>query len=1673
MSDIRDIVRARLRDYDPTIDVSAGSPADTIVVIPIAEALSSDVLTADTAEFIRAKLVEAFPDITLGTGDALTDILVNASSVMLEPYRAEIARVARSLSLADISTLADDDVDALAANWMVSRITGAFARLTVQVTLNNPRLLRINSVVRFVSRGGLVFTPTSSYTLSATQVASYLSANGDYVVPVQCIATERGSEYNISIGQIIAVENLTAAVSVTNTSPGVGGLDRESNASLAARIPQSISERSLVTERGIRAKVLSEEPTVDGVAIVGRGDVEMVRDQLSASLQGFTRGSGFAVAFYNMCVVCLYRGEPVVGDTLHLNPVSGGDVVSVSVKSVTRADDALQNATSYLLEVSDTGSGPTGVWACVVEAPAVAYLGGEEITTNVGIGGKADIYVTPSDDTASSSDVEVDYTGGDIGVGVRVFSVEDGYKSVLTVYTDPSNGTVDLSMFTGERAYQYVVVESGRYKGAYEVLGVVQDIAQNKLGVIVDYAFTEASIDLTARWRGCDRIEIALNSPFSVIYPYGDEQLSVRIRPDRSSLQASVDVSAYARQGDTLSIPELSSEFTISSVAGDVIHITDALQSSGVYVAEIRRVRPAIGQASPFIREVSSGTSVVPYGYSLGAEVKSASSPITLNQGGLGRVATNLHSLFSNDNRVLTLSLSSSGYSIPIGGADVSDRAWTNPSGAQLSSAFVVRVVWDLAQNGSDDADAFEIALPTDLIVQNRNSTVVCFGDLDVDYLIARIQEAYSFGDPISSIADVVTTSRQSVIDGNRGDLITVGGQSALIERVHQVHISTSGYSDAGGVRSVSSQGTLNISLVTTKTNLVRTHSSSVQFGMRFTESATGSLPSIDLLDFIRMLCRPEQLVASNYMASAVQTALSDSALPALPAGEIQMSALSDALVSCTRPSRGVMSLYYASPRTVTVEEPLLAQVPHGTSVSGLSGVDINMYDNQPLYAEGLYLDATSAADLDYVRDATIRADVELSGEARVYAANSVPEGEEAHTHGVDLITVPAPAASYATPRQDTRVALLHESLTVTSRPPRIDQSTLSIVEIAGGTSVQDVIDNEIYLNWLIDSDGDAVDASIVPQLRNSYGDSVLQVLSALDPSLEIALDVNLDNPPASYVFYNLTHIEDGCGLLAFTAEPLSKTLTQVQLYQNHSPSAPQSVSGDRIWVDDVGSGYITSVSGASLLTDVEQPRGTSPAAVFGWVYISVAEPTKLILEGPRVKYRDANGDDVFTDPLIKDNACGLYIGGTSGLLSTRHTGKSIDLINAAWDPRIRLDEFASLGIPLPDGFPIAGEASIYAAHLGSHVIASIEEFSEYDLLLDIDVVYRQEITLSVALDLSALGPASTVETYIPTFFRISDDSIPAPDVGMKTCVTAKVYHHEPTHYTVRSIPMDYGISNQSIEIHTLDGDIPSKVDSGVFHVDTYGDYSIPIRDTRLTPYAFYRPGVRELSTSPYYGGLHKVDVGFVYGEPGTPIEGATYEVTRGGEDDGFFETHGESTYTASEEYGLSLPPLLSVDSARVDITSTDLSVDYEVSPTVTSLSDKYNSPRHRAVCSDLLVRRSLPCYIGVYLRYRGGSDADVVTNDIKQLVSGALLRGDDLSGADIVSAAHRRGARSVAESAVYLVMSDATRRRRVFLLRDGLTASLSGTYVGTPRITGVQMSDSEKLGVTLDIERL
>lgn len=1692
MSDIREIIRARLRDFDPTLDLSSGSPADALVVSPIAELLSSDALTTDSRDFIYTKLKEAFPDISFGEGDALTDILVNASSVLLEPYRAELSRIESAQSLARVSELADDDVDALAANWLVTRVTGAFARVTVIATLTNARSLTINGSVRFLTRSGLVFNPTSTYTLSATQVATFNQvASGAFEVPVQCIALERGAEYNVAVGDIIAVENLDAVTSVTNRVAGYGGIDREDNEALVTRISQVVSERSLTTERGIRAKILNEESDIDDVTVIGFGDEEMIRDRVTSERVTAVKGSGFAVPFYSFAVVCLYSGAPEVGDELRITSLVDGTSQTAEitkVSSVGQVGDILSSTQAYLVSV-DIREYATSLRACTVSSPVDVSLSGSAVSPEVSIGGKVDVYVTPNNDGEATSELNVSPHGGLEGVGVIVSSVAEGHKSVITLLMGDSQLSVDPSLFN-DRIYSHILIESGSLRGAYRVLSTVADAEDNKFGLVVDYAFDALYTNLNLRWRAVNRVDLPLNTPARLIEPYASNEFSVLVLPDRKSFRANRLVSTHVLAGDRLVISSIDADLIIERVEGDTLFTQTGVSTQGQLSAEVYRDSQSLNRVVPFVNSVTINDTALPYGKSLGAEILSASEPITLNDGGLARVTPNMVELFRQDaSRILSVDMSTENYSVLVGGtSDPSHRRWSNPSDASSTGIFLVRVVWDLANNGGDDADAFEFALPTGLLVPNSYTTLTCYGDLDVDALLSEVQSLYQSGGSLSDLTSTHTYTRQPPITGGEDDLISAYGESHLIKEVHNIHIDVDNYTDtvdASGatLRSVPRSRAINISLVTTKSELTPSATASVDSSMQFSVDPTGSLPAIDMLEFLQLLCRPEQLVQQGYITNTVVTRLNNNSLPAsaTPA-PISSGAIDESVVSCLRPSRGSMALYYIGPRSVRISSPRVPDLSHSAAMALVEGTEIKLSSNSHLDADGLHIPKEfiqrQISQLTWSRDADLKVDVALAG-SRISSANSYLDEESNHTYGSDCIVITGtPAHEIADPSKETRVSMLRESLTVSSRPPRIDVYRLYAKEGDGGTSAQQLLATDAYIPWLLnESSGEAIDASIVDELFNPEGNTINQVLNALDPSLLLVNDVNADLETRTFIFYHLVEINDGCGLPTFETDSGSTELKITPLYTAHVPQAPINLRGDYIWVDhsstEVEQGVIVAAESGSVFLDKPVNKTTSDASVYGWCFIDPNELGVIVIEGPRVLFLNDNNEAELTDIMIDDNASGLYCGGTSNFIAQTLTGRSIDLINSAWDPRVDLAAFTDGLLPLPENYP--DDPSIYAGHLGNFTIDSIEDLQAYDITSQSDVTYRQRIKLSSEVDLSILGQLLDVypDRAVTTFFRVADDAIPVEQDVLKTCVGAQVYHREPTDFKVASIPMDYGFVEQHIELSTLDDGYAGKADIGVFRSDNYGEYTVPVRDLRRTPYKFYTPLEAILTTEPYYGGIEKLEVDYVSSLPTKPDILATRSVLNAGEDSGYFEIAGTNVYSDREQPTLSVPAHIYTDSAKLDaLRDAELSITYETSPSITVIGNRYNSPDHRSVCADIMLRRTLPCYVGIYLRYEGGSDEDVVVSDVKTLIRNSILRGADFSADDVIAAARRRGARTVTESAIYLVLSDATRSRRIFFMRGRLSTTLVGNYTGTRRTVGVRLSDFEKMGVNIDIQR-
>ena len=73
----------RLKVLDPTMDVSEGSPAQRIVVDPLAAKLGVDPFTTDVRTFILSRLRSEFPDLDVSSAGSALGSLLGSSWPML------------------------------------------------------------------------------------------------------------------------------------------------------------------------------------------------------------------------------------------------------------------------------------------------------------------------------------------------------------------------------------------------------------------------------------------------------------------------------------------------------------------------------------------------------------------------------------------------------------------------------------------------------------------------------------------------------------------------------------------------------------------------------------------------------------------------------------------------------------------------------------------------------------------------------------------------------------------------------------------------------------------------------------------------------------------------------------------------------------------------------------------------------------------------------------------------------------------------------------------------------------------------------------------------------------------------------------------------------------------------------------------------------------------------------------------------------------------------------------------------------------------------------------------------------------------------------------------------------------------------------------------------------
>lgn len=294
LADLEAFIDQCLSNVDPTLDLSPGSPYDVGVVQPILQRLGTDPFTVDIGLFIQTTLNQQFPDMPTSEGDAFTDLFIKAAVICWNPIVREITRIANNLSFENPQILTVAEAQALGANLFATLDQGNLATGVVRIYFAMPQNISISPANFITDNQGLHFFPTEIQSIGVTEML--LNVEGTlYYFDINVIAEAAGSQYNDLPNSVVTIANVASAVRITNKAAFANGTPPQTAVQFVDATEQSLTERSLVTQRGIVANLTTAFAQLTQINVRGYNDPEMQRDIITGGGLGPVLAAGTLV----------------------------------------------------------------------------------------------------------------------------------------------------------------------------------------------------------------------------------------------------------------------------------------------------------------------------------------------------------------------------------------------------------------------------------------------------------------------------------------------------------------------------------------------------------------------------------------------------------------------------------------------------------------------------------------------------------------------------------------------------------------------------------------------------------------------------------------------------------------------------------------------------------------------------------------------------------------------------------------------------------------------------------------------------------------------------------------------------------------------------------------------------------------------------------------------------------------------------------------------------------------------------------------------------------------------------------------------------------------------------------------------------------------------------------
>lgn len=546
LRDLEAFVRQRAGVFDPGLDVTPGSPFDTQVVQPLLQRVGTDPFTIDLSTFLYERMNQAFPELATSEGDALTDLLIKPVTLLWDPIVREIIRVKQGQSFRDASQLTTDEAEALGANVFSNREVGQLSRGPARIFFAQPQNISVTPVNFVSSRSGLHYFPTETQSIRTEEMLVNIADDGTYYFDINVIAEAAGTEYNIDPNSLVSIANIPSAVRVTNLRRFTLGENDEDAQTFVSRAGGELTERSLVTLRGISAQLTKAFPELRRLNVVGFNDPEMQRDVLEggglgqilvAGVTGAVDDDGEGQAHSRRFIVQLTDADFVAAATVgevtsYVLTVFGAfddgsfvkdlHVESIPPNTMTTSGVVLQEQVLVLGSINlswmlrrrelTLSKIPGGIIFPQGPNGTVTVPDGE-----VHIGGATDIHVSGSsfdqatlvlDDIADNTP---ELTGADAVVvqpgSAKIFNLGSHVLGTDYLVTDP----IFLTFKNAARLGFTFQVADGVNAGSYRVVAVTQ-ITGSATTILTDPQ--PATLDATTKhWKFLDSIDVELKDP--------------------------------------------------------------------------------------------------------------------------------------------------------------------------------------------------------------------------------------------------------------------------------------------------------------------------------------------------------------------------------------------------------------------------------------------------------------------------------------------------------------------------------------------------------------------------------------------------------------------------------------------------------------------------------------------------------------------------------------------------------------------------------------------------------------------------------------------------------------------------------------------------------------------------------------------------------------------------------------------------------------------------------------------------------------------------------------------------------------------------------------------------------------------------------------------------------